>query len=179
MQEIEIKYYGKSNNLLLVLTGIGGTTTGYNNKYEKLAKRVIGTQDFSVAVATTPSGSWQHTKENLDFIMNEVSKRYNDKIYAMGNSAGGNILLMHAYEFPQIEKVLAVNSVLNVNLFKIEKGINLFKGKTTIVCGEKDTSIKFYKMLKTNANIVILQDIDHNFTNHIEDFINLPLIFFK
>lgn len=174
MQDIEIKYYGNGDNLLLVLTGIGGTTSGYENKYVKLANKVIETKDFSVAVATTPLGSWQHTRENLEFIMNDVLRKFNHKIYAMGNSAGGNILLMHAHDFPQIERILAINPVLNINLFKIEKGINLFKDKITIICGENDMSNKFYKMIKTTAKIIVLKDIDHNFTNHLEDFIELP-----
>lgn len=175
MEKIEIEFYGNADNLLLILTGIGGTVKGYDDKYVKLSKKVIETQDFSVAVATTPSGSWEHTKENLDFIMQYVKNKVKGKIYAMGSSAGANILLMHAHEHPQIEQVLAVNPVLNINLFKIENGINKFSGNTTIVCGEKDMSSKFYKILKSKATTHVLQDIDHNFTNHLDQFIDLPL----
>lgn len=175
MNDIEIEFYGNADNLLLILTGIGGTVKGYADKYVKLANKIIDTQDCSVAVATTPSGSWQHTKENLDFIMHYVKDKHDGKIYAMGNSAGANILLMHAHEQPQIKQVLAVNPVLNINLFKLESGINQFAGKTTLICGEKDMSSKFYKMLKTTATTFVLQDIDHNFTNHLDEFIDLPL----
>ncbi len=175
MENIEIEFYGIADNLLLILTGIGGTVKGYADKYVKLANKVIDTQEFSVAVATTPSGSWQHTKENLEFIMQYVKNKCNGKIYAMGSSAGANILLMHAHEHPQIKQILAVNPVLNINLFKIESGINQFAGNTTLICGEKDMSSMFYKMLKSTATTFVLENIDHNFTNHLDEFIDLPL----
>lgn len=174
MNTIDIEFYKGNENALLILTGIGGTTKGYDDKYVKIANQILNKFGFSVIVATTPSGSYLHTKENLDFVMKYVLDKCSGKVYAMGNSAGGNILLMHAHEHSQIEKILAVNPVLNINFFKIESGINKFKGKSIIVCGEKDTSSKFCKMLNCTCDINILKDIDHNFSNDIEVFIDLP-----
>ncbi len=174
MENIDIEFYGNSDNLLLVLTGIGGTVKGYANKYVTLANNVTKTQDFSVAVATTPKGSWQHTKENLDFIMNFIKEKYKGKIYTMGTSGGANIILMHAHKYPQIKKILAINPVLNINFYKIKNGINQFDGNITMICGENDLSSSFCKIIKNNVKTFILKNIDHNFSNHLEDFINLP-----
>lgn len=106
MEKIDIEYYENGKDILLIITGIGGTTKGFKNKYEIIARNVIKKYNFSVVVATSPFGSWLHTEQNLDYIMNYIkSKRNCDyKVYAMGNSAGANILLWHSHKFTQIKK---------------------------------------------------------------------------
>ena len=162
---------------MLIITGIGGTTKGYKNKYEKIARNVIKRYNFSVVVATSPFGSWLHTEQNLDYIMNYIkSKRNGDyKVYAMGNSAGANILLWHSHKFSQIKKVLAVNPVMNINIHLLKKLQDTTK-EIKIVFGEKDISSKFAKLipLNTNVNVEILPNIDHNFTDKLYTFIDLP-----
>ena len=113
-------------------------------------------------------------KENLDFIMNFIKEKYKGKIYTMGTSGGANIILMHAHKYPQIKKILAINPVLNINFYKIKNGINQFDGNITMICGENDLSSSFCKIIKNNVKTFILKNIDHNFSNHLEDFINLP-----
>jgi hypothetical protein len=177
MEDIEIEYYESGNDILLILTGIGGTTKGYQNKYEKIAKQVMEQHNFSVVVATSPSGSWLHTEQNMNEIMNFIlSKRQKDfKIYAMGNSAGANIVLWHSNKFPPIKKVLAINPVMNINLhlFKALKDIDK---EMNIVFGEFDMSSKFAPLLPSSENIkiAILPNIDHNFTNNLNIFLDLP-----
>ena len=173
MEDIEIEFYSAGKNLLLILTGIGGTTKGFQNKYEKIAKQVVQKYNYSVIVATSPKGSWQHTKENLAYIMSVVNKKEFYNIFAMGSSAGANILLMHAYEFPKIKKILAINPILNINLHKINNGIELFNGKTILICGEKDMSNKFIGIVNKKANTITIPNADHNFTNQLNDFIEL------
>ena len=173
MEDIEVEFYSAGKNLLLILTGIGGTTKGFQNKYEKIAKQVVEKYNYSVIVATSPKGSWQHTKENLDYIMTVVNKKEFHNIFAMGSSAGANILLMHAYEFPKIKKILAINPILNINLHKINNGIDLFNGKTTLICGEDDMSNKFKEIVNKKAKTITIPNADHNFTNQLKVYIKL------
>ena len=178
MEKIDIEYYESGKDFFLIITGIGGTIKGYKNKYEIIARNVIKKYNFSVVVATSPFGSWLHTEQNLDYIMNYIkSKRNCDyKVYAMGNSAGANILLWHSYKFPQIKKVLAVNPVMNINIHLLKRLQETTKD-IKIVFGEKDNSCKFAKLipLNTNVNIEILPDIDHNFTDKSNIFLELPI----
>ncbi len=179
MEQIDIVIYKKSNNILLILTGIGGTTKGYENKYEKIAKLIMQKYDFSVVVATTPKGSWTHLKENLYYIINRIAEKFegNFQIYAMGSSAGANILLCFSYLFPQIKRILAINPVLNINFHWIEKGIAEFnKEKIYTVFGEHDPSIKWTEILPKNNKLIIkiLPNVDHKFTNNLQTFIELP-----
>lgn len=173
VEDIEIEFYSAGKNLLLILTGIGGTTKGFQNKYEKIANQVVEKYNYSVMVATSPKGSWQHTKANLDYIMSVVNKNEYHNIFAMGSSAGANILLMHAYEFPQIKKILAINPVLNVNLHKINNGIEFFKGNVILICGEDDMSNKFKEIVDKKAKTITIPNADHNFTNQLNNFIEL------
>lgn len=178
MEKIDVEYYESGKDILLIITGIGGTTKGYKNKYEKIARNVIKKYNFSVVVATSPFGSWLHTEQNLDYIMNYIkSKRnYDYKVYAMGNSVGANILLWHSQKFPQIKKVLAVNPVMNINIHLLKRLQDSTKD-INIVFGEKDISSKFAKLVPINKNVrvEILPNIDHNFTNNLNVFLELPI----
>ena len=40
MMNIDIEFYEGGRDVLVIFTGIGGTTKGYQNKYEKIAKYV-------------------------------------------------------------------------------------------------------------------------------------------
>lgn len=181
MKNFEIEFYEKGNNILLIFTGVGGTKKGFQNKYETIAHNVMKTYDFSVMVATTPSGSLLRLDgNNLQDIMNLIlnKKRNIDfNVYVMGTSAGANIILNYSYLFPQIKRVLAINPVLNMNLHRIHQGIKNFNGeKITIVFGEKDYSSKLIEVLP-HAKVldtVILPNADHVFKGQLETFINLP-----
>lgn len=177
MEKIDIEYYESGKDFFLIITGIGGTIKGYKNKYEIIARNVIKKYNFSVVVATSPFGSWLHTERNLDYIMNYIkSKRNCDyKVYAMGNSAGANILLWHSHKFPQIKKVLAVNPVMNINIHLLKRLQDTTKD-INIVFGEKDISSKLAPLIPTNknVNVEILSNIDHNFTDNLYTFIDLP-----
>lgn len=180
IENIEIEYYENGNNILLILTGIGGDTAGYENKYKRIAKTIIQQHNFSVVIATSPIGSWLHAEQNFDRVMNFIQdKRKKDfKIYAIGNSAGANIALWYSNKFPQIEKVLAINPVMNINphLFKILQDT---KNEINVVFGELDTSTRYAGLLPKNKNIKIdiLPNIDHVFTNNLDLFVDLPNIY--
>lgn len=178
MNKIEFAYYEKGNDILLMITGVGGSTKGYANKYERIARQVMDQWNMSVVVATTPSGSWMHAEQNMKEIMSFIhSKRFKKsfKVYALGNSIGANILLWHFNQFPEIEKILAINPVMTVNLHlfcplaSVEKSVN-------VIFGELDESCKFATMLPASKSVKvnILPKIDHNFTNSLDVFINLP-----
>ena len=181
MTNFEIEIHEKGNNILLIFTGVGGTTKGFQNKYETIANNVTKSYGFSVIVATTPSGSWLRLDgNNLQDIMNSIlDKKRNEhfNVYVMGSSAGANIVLNYSYLFPQIKRVLAINPVLNMNLHRIHEGIKKFNGeKITIVFGEKDYSSKLIEVLPQAdvLDTIVLPNVDHMFTGQLETFISLP-----
>lgn len=180
MIEIEFEYYEKGTDVLVILTGMSGTTKGYENKYERIANQVTKDYGFSVVIATTPPNSLMTSKDNLQCIMDMLIQKANGnefKVYAMGSSAGGNLLLSFSYLFPQIKRVLAINPVINLNFHLIDKGIKSFIGeKLSVVLGELDSASKWVELLpKTdNSETTILPNIDHVFRGYLETFIELP-----
>lgn len=177
---IEIDFYKGGRDVLLIFTGLGGTLKGYENKYERIAKQTVKDYHFSVAVVATPSNAWQALDENLNCAMEFLYEKFNDKnfnVYAMGTSAGANILLCFSYLFPQIKRVLAVNPVLNVNFHWIDKGIKQFKGdKISVISGELDPSSGLIGLLSQYDTVqkIVLPNTDHVFRDKLGEFILLP-----
>lgn len=98
-------------------------------------------------------------------------------IYAMGHSQGANILLWCTYLHPQIKRVLAINPVLDWNSHLLINGVEKFAGeRINIVCGVKDGSAFYLPLVPKQHNVqsFTLPNIDHNFTNQLDLFIDLP-----
>ncbi len=180
MEEIKYSYYDGGKDVVLIITGIGGSTLGYKNKYDIIAKSIVQHKKCSVLIATSPQGTWLNIKENLIQIINkiiEIKQTDNVNIYAFGHSVGGNILLLNAFRYPQIKRIVAVNPVMNVNISWLIDGIKNFNGKASVIFGEQDSSSKFACLIpqKENIQTIILPKIDHYFTNNLDLFISLPL----
>lgn len=182
MKDIEIDYYPNGKDVLLILTGLGGSVKGSQNKYETMANNIISKYDFSVFVAATPQGAWNNAKEHLtnvldyvDSLMNDINKEY--KIYVFAHSAGGTYALWYSYLFTRIKRIVVTNPVLNVNFHWLENGQNNFNGEfTKVIIGDKDQSFKFAGLLKRAKIIetVILENTDHEFKDNLTAFIELP-----
>ena len=182
--KIEIDVYSGGSDVLLIMTGLGGTTKGYENKYEIMAKNAVKCYGVTVFVANTPNSSYEHSKENMDYIINYIDnymkqKSINEyKIYAFGHSAGGTILAWYAYEFSNITRVLAVNPVIRFNTHNLINGCqNFTNGKIQIIVGEQDECFRFIPILNriknNNYSLTILPNKDHKFTGKLNEFIKL------
>ena len=110
MSAIKTDYYPAGKDCLLILTGRGGDTKGYENKYEKIAQTVTQKHGFSAVVAAVPDDIWERPTE---FFKEAVGSAppfcKGGDIYVMGSSAGASLAIWYAHTYPQIKKVLAVN----------------------------------------------------------------------
>lgn len=171
---------GHKDKILYIKVGNGGSIKGYKNKYLRLAKEINKKYGFSILVAETPINIDDYSSIEADFnFINQNFKSNNRKIYALGFSKGGVIINNYSYLFSDIKRALIINAPLMVNFHKIKIGFLNFKGEKLIfLYGKKDPSYTYVELLKKhkNFNTVIeeLDDIDHNFTNNLEIFINLP-----
>ncbi len=174
-------YKNDSNKVLLILTGLGGTTTGYHDKYITIAKQATK-KGWSVIVAATPNGASlaENEPEYFNALLDQVYQVMESKdltIYAMGHSQGANILLWCAYLHPQIKRVLSINPVLDWNTHLLLDGIKNFAGeKIDIIIGEKDPSYPWVETLPKNniLTTTILPNINHVFSGNLPTFIDLP-----
>lgn len=175
-------YQANSNVGVIIFTGIGGSVDGFENKYAKIAENLKEKHNVSVFIFAVES--WNQFDSLLKMAMDKICEYYNSlkiedfSLYAMGVSAGASILASNSFKYSQIKKVLAINPVLQMNYFKLLDGVKAFEGKTIFVFGENDDSAKYCPLLENenfkNAEIVIVKGADHQFTNNLKEFINLP-----
>ena len=173
---IEIQTYPAGANVLLVLTGRGGSLSGYGQKYIKIAQRAAKEYGFTTSVAAVTEEVWADKESAFDEIFARTCSAAL-KAYIMGVSAGASLALWYAYKHKNVAKVLCINPVLNVNLPATVKGMKDFQGqKLYIVSGDCDPSFVWAKMIKStnNVEVRILENIDHLFTGKLNEFINLP-----
>lgn len=171
-------YYPAGEDCLLIFTGLGGDTKGYENKYVKIAETITQKYGFSVFVAGVPQDCWSRPHEVFDEAVNYVlSKGESEKIYVMGSSAGASLAVWYSHLYPQIKKVLAVNPVLNLNYHRTKEGIEKFTGEIMFVkVGELDPCAIWVNLLphKDNLRVDVLKGIDHVFKGKLDEFITLP-----
>lgn len=173
---IDIKNYPAGENVLLVLTGLGGSLSGYGEKYIKIAQRASREYGFTTSVAAVTEDVWADKERAFDEIFSRTCSAASTA-YIMGSSAGASLALWYAHKYKNVAKVLCINPVLNVNLPLTVKGMNEFKGeKIYIVSGNCDPSFAWTKMIKctNNVEVRILENVDHFFTGKLEEFIALP-----
>lgn len=173
---IEIKTYPVGENVLLVLTGLGGSLSGYGDKYIKIAQRAARKYGFTTSVAAVTDEVWADKERAFDEIFLRTCSAAST-VYIMGASAGASLALWYAHKYKNVAKVLCINPVLNVNLPLTVKGMNGFKGeKVYIVSGDCDPSFVWAKMIKCtdSVEVCILENVDHFFTGKSDEFVALP-----
>ena len=81
------KNLNDKENLLLILTGRGGSADGFGNKYGKIRDRVREKYGFSVYIVRTPQDVWERKNAFFEEAVSAVIQYR--QIYMMGVSAGG------------------------------------------------------------------------------------------
>ena len=177
------KFYQTENSksTLVILTGVGGSVDGYNDKYVKIANNIIKKYNANVFIISIES--WNV----FDSILNEAKyyidmyyKQLNIKdysIYLMGTSAGATIILSQNYNWLNVKKVLAINPVIQFNYNKLINGIEKSTAITTVIMGEKDPSFMYLPLIDNKNKLlscVTYENVDHQFTEHFDLFLELP-----
>lgn len=175
---VKIDYYPAGEDSLIIFTGLGGNTEGYENKYVRIAEEVTQKYGFSVFVAGVPQDCWSRPQEVFTTAAEYVlSVKPPHRVYVMGSSAGASIALWYSHLYPQIKKVLAVNPVLNLNFHRTREGLEKFTGeKIAVVCGGLDPCAVWVSLLPDKDGLTkqIIAGADHVFSGRINEFISLP-----
>ena len=173
-----------SNKVLLIFTGIGGSVSGYKNKYEKIANNMKDNFNVSTLVITMPFGSWEHMKDIFDFAIEKADNLFNCRnekdyeIYAMGSSAGGTNILTFFRNDTKIKAICAINPVFSVDFHKIIENLKKSKIRKTIILGENDMSLYDYVLLQQieDIEIVVIPNGDHYLSgdDNFKFFLDIP-----
>ena len=144
------KNLNDKENLLLILTGRGGSADGFGNKYGKIRDRVREKYGFSVYIVRTPQDVWERKNTFFEEAVSAVIQYR--QIYMMGVSAGASIALWYAAGYPQIVRVLAVNPVLQINFDMALSGMRRFRGeRLNVVVGDETLRQGGRKRWRTKA----------------------------
>ena len=97
----------------------------------------------------------------------------------MGHSNGGLIGIRFGINYPQIKRMLLINTPLMINIHKTKECIKNFKGeKLTMVYGNLEQSYFYTELLKPlesdKFKLVIIKGQDHYFSKNDTDFKSLP-----
>lgn len=179
--EIEYGIIHGNNTIVFIKVGLKGSIYGYKNKYLRIAKKLNKEHGCTVIVASNPNGYL----DDFDCEMKSLKayayyhKWNNYQVYYMGHSNGASLGIINAYKYPEIKKLVCINSPLMINPQKLIEGIKQFNGcKMYLIYGNKDPSSNmlelFTKLESDKIKTIIFIGADHNFQGGLNCFIDLP-----
>lgn len=187
--DIAVIDYGivKGNNkIVFTKAGQNGSMYGYENKYLRIARTLNSKYGYTVICSSNPFDG--NNPLDTDFsVVEEYCKDngFDDyEIYYFGHSNGARIGITWGYQYPKIKKMVLVNSPIFINFHSLKEGlINISDKKIFLVYGEYDQSINYTELIKPLLNdsikLEIVKGADHDFTNMLDEFMELPDKYFK
>lgn len=182
--DIAVIDYGivKGNNkIVFTKAGQNGSMYGYENKYLRIARTLNSKYGYTVICSSNPFDG--NNPLDTDFsVVEEYCKEngFDDyEIYYFGHSNGARIGITWGYQYPRIKKMILVNSPIFINHHKLKEGLqNITNQEVYLVYGEYDQSIKYTELIKPllndNIKLEIVKGADHDFTNMLDEFMELP-----
>ena len=177
----------KGNSIVVFIkVGQNGSIYGYENKYLIIAKKLNKEYGYSVIISSNPFDGNNPLEHDMN-VVKEYCIENNMKdyqVYYMGQSNGARKGMSWGYQYPEIKRMLLINSPIFINWHVLKNGIIKSKNQEIIVVyGDRDDSYKYIgliePLLDNNKKLIIINGADHNFVNMLDEFINLPINYFK
>ena len=170
-----------NEKIVFIKVGADGNIRGDQDKYSQMAHRIHARIGATVICSSNP---WLdqnvHLKKDKDLINKVIAEQNleNYEIYFVGTSDGGYHSLLLAQQFSQTIKYLGINSSHKGIGDFAERILSLSQVKKILVYGRKDEDFdKDFPTMNAlacdNLEIVVLDGVDHHFTDKIDDFIAL------
>lgn len=186
IKKIEYGFVNGNNTIVFIKVGQDGSIYGYENKYLKMAHILNKNKGYSVIVSPNPFDG----QNPLDDAMEVIEKYLKDnnlkdyKIYYFGHSNGARIGITWGYMYPKIKRMICVNSPIFINWHKLKTGLQSSNNQDIyLIYGQYDQSARYTELLNPllsdRISLKVIDGADHNFTNMIDDFIQLPMIYFN
>lgn len=179
-QKIDYGIIEGNSTIVFIKAGQDGSHYGYKNKYLKMAQRLNKSYGCTVITASNPFIKQDPLEDAINVIEEYAKNKFKEyTIYYMGHSNGGLVGAWFGNKYPQIKRMLLVNTPLTYNWHKTKEGLKEYKGElVSMVYGEYDISASYSQLLKVIDNdrlkIEIIEKEDHHFSNNMEDFLSLP-----
>lgn len=171
-----------SSRVVLILPGVDGSVDGYENKYVRMADRIVENQNKAVVRVSNDFISSFHWEDNfrkaVEYINSNAKELFGNEdvvIEVIAHSAGASVTSWLAHEYPNIDEILLINMAAELKQDRILDGFAKYKGKVNLVFGSNDPSLSFSAVLPTNIAVTTIDGADHYFSGeHLETFIKLP-----
>ena len=145
--DIPVEYHPtNTGNIIINIPGAGGSVGGYLNKYVNLGNYIQEKNIASfVRMPNDRPGEYQLTVRK---IVNYCLEHSTDicgsdvpDIWLMGFSAGAGAIVLTAWEYPEVKKVLAINPFIEDIREKIKKDLPSYIGQLFLIKGSDDDVI--------------------------------------
>lgn len=147
--DIAIAYHPTDTGKILInIPGAGGSVDGYKNKYINLGN-YIQEKELSSFVRIPndrPQEPLLTARTVINYSIENAKKicgKKKPEIWLMGFSAGAASILLTAWEYPEITKILVINPFIDFkNVRKeVKEYLPRFEGEECLVIGEEDSVI--------------------------------------
>jgi len=191
---IPIEYHPtNTENIIINIPGAGGTVEGYLNKYVNLGNYI---QEKDIAsFVRIPNDRPREYELTVRKVVNYCLKHSKDicgtkipNIWLMGFSTGAGAIVLTAWEYPEIKKVLAINPYIEDIREKIKKELPSYSGQLFLIKGSdndvvgEDTLeyISSYATSVTDIQTYTIPNCDHQLKGSVNSKIlsQLPEYYF-
>ena len=170
-----------NEKIVFIKVGADGSIRGYQDKCLRMAHRIRERIGATVICASNPDlSNSTHVKSDGNLIKKIIAERgfENYEMYFVGTSDGGEHSLKLAQHFPETVKFLGINSSWSTMEAFLARIQSLPLVKKIFVYGANDVDFddivpKLKALDCDNLEIVVLDGVDHEFTERIDDFIAL------
>lgn len=170
-----------SDTVVIILPGVDGSVDGYQDKYIRMAEKIVMNQQKAVVRVSNDFITSFHWEDNfrqaIDYVNNNSQKLFNKdrvNIEVISHSAGASVAAWLAWEYPNITQLVLINTAAKLQPERILGGLGKYKNKAQLVYGSEDPSIDFIQELPSTFEVHTVQNADLYFSgDHLETFINL------
>ena len=170
-----------NEKIVFIKAGTGGSIRGHQDKYIKMAHRIRDRIGATVICASNGDADPRDQLRADKFLIKKVIAERgfeNYEMYFVGTSDGGYHSLLLTQQFPKTVKYLGINSSHKGIEDFAERILSLSQVKKILVYGRNDEDFdKDFPTMNAlacdNLEIVVLNGVDHDFTDKVDDFIAL------
>jgi len=191
--DIPVAYHPTNTEKIIInIPGAGGSIDGYKSKYRNLGSYL---QEKEIAsLVRIPNDRPQEPILTARTVINytldnskEICGREKPELWLMGVSVGVAAILLTAWEYPEISKILVINPFIDFRSVRedVKKYLPRFEGEVFLAIGDEDTTdpkdrINYLKEYCNDISSYIIPNCDHQLTGekNVRILSQLPEYFF-
>ncbi len=184
IENIDYGFVKGSREIVFIKVGLGGSCSGYENKYLTMAQSLRAKYGCSVIVASNPHDKKDHSPADKQMIEQYIADNgiAFPELFFFGHSNGGAKGLALTRSGVPFKKMILVNMPLMINFHKTKDCLSsISQTEIVAVYGELDPSCQYASLLSEkfkNLTVLTIPKADHNFAGMLSEFIGLSDLLF-